>query len=84
MGRHDDAINAYTVGIPEQPDYPYVFYRRALSYEAINNQQHAISDMRYFYNLAVDKDPDQFKQVLKDYPDIRAKLVEYKLVKNEK
>ena len=84
MGRHNDAISTYTAGIPEQPDYPYLYYRRALSYEAINNPQRAISDMRFFYNLAIEKDPDQFEKVLNDYPDIREKLVEYKLVKEDK
>lgn len=67
-GRYEEAIKAYTKGIPKQPDYPYVFYRRALSYEAIGDMDRARRDFSRAFEL-VPKDGYE--------PDIAAKLNEY-------
>lgn len=51
MGRHREAIDAFTAGIPDQVDFPFVYWRRAASYEAIANRETAVADMRKFSEL---------------------------------
>lgn len=51
MGRHREAIEAFTVGIPDQIDFPFVYWRRAASYTAIANREAAVTDMRRFSEL---------------------------------
>ena len=51
MGRHSEAIKAFTAGIPDQVDYPLVYWNRAASYSAIENRVAAIADMRKFSQL---------------------------------
>lgn len=48
MGRHREAIEAFTAGIPHQIDYPFVYLSRAASYSAINDKESAKADMRKF------------------------------------
>lgn len=45
LGRYQEAIEAFTLGIPKQPDYGYAFYRRALSYEALGEREMAKRDL---------------------------------------
>ncbi|HCY15701.1 MAG TPA: hypothetical protein DHV21_06955 [Curvibacter sp.] len=51
MGRHREAIEAFTAGISDQIDYPFVYWRRAASYTAIANREAAVADMRKFSEL---------------------------------
>ncbi|MFN7570848.1 MAG: hypothetical protein ACK5TK_05230 [Betaproteobacteria bacterium] len=51
MGRHREAINAFTAGIPDQVDFPFVYWRRADSYAAIANREAAVADMQKFSEL---------------------------------
>ena len=51
MGRHREAIDAFTTGIPDQVDYPFVYLRRAASYASIANREAAVADMRKFSEL---------------------------------
>lgn len=44
-GRYSEAIKAYTLGIPRQPDYGWALYRRALAYEAIGDRAQAKRDL---------------------------------------
>ncbi len=44
-GRYAEAIEAYTLGIPKQPDYGYALYRRALAYEALGDKTQAKRDL---------------------------------------
>lgn len=67
-GRYKEAIEAYTKGIPKQPNYAYVFYRRALSYEAVEDRDRARRDFSRAFEL-VPKDGYE--------AEIAAKLNEY-------
>jgi tetratricopeptide (TPR) repeat protein len=50
-GRHKDAIVAFSAAIPTQPDYPFVFLKRAASYEALQDAAAARQDVRSFVQL---------------------------------
>lgn len=69
-GRYAEAIEAYTLGIPKQPDYGYALYRRALAYEAIGDKEQAKRDLYRAAELAP-------KEGYED--DIKDKLSEYGL-----
>ncbi len=45
MGRHRDAIAAITAALPRQPLYGPAFARRAYSYEALGDTEHARADL---------------------------------------
>lgn len=45
LGRHEQAIKAFSVGIPLQPEYPFAYWRRALSYEALGRRAQAHADI---------------------------------------
>ena len=51
MGRHWEAIDVMTKGIPKQPDYGYALYQRALSYEAMGNRDQAKRDLFRAFEL---------------------------------
>ena len=67
-GRYAEAVEAYTVGIPRQPDYGYALYRRALSYEALGDKVQTKRDLF----RAAELEPQQGYE-----PEIKAKLTEY-------
>lgn len=69
-GRYSEAIEAYTRGIPRQPDYGYALYRRALSYEALGDKEQAKRDL---FRAAELEPREGYEQ------DIKAKLLEYGL-----
>lgn len=52
MGRHQEAIDAYTVGLRAQPGYEEAYWRRGLSYAALGRRDDAQQDYataaRYF------------------------------------
>jgi len=50
-GEHARAIEVFTSSIPKQPDYGFVFFRRALSYESIGDKAHAREDIAKAYDL---------------------------------
>jgi len=68
QGEHARAIEVFTSSIPKQPDYGFVFYRRALSYEAIGDKVHAKEDIAKAYELVK---PDAYD------PELLGKLKEY-------
>jgi tetratricopeptide (TPR) repeat protein len=43
--RHEDAVKAFSKGIAQQPDFAYAFWRRALSHEALANNEKAKADL---------------------------------------
>ena len=45
---HVEAIDAFTKGIPSQPDYPFVYFRRGLAYDRIGDLEKAKSDFGKF------------------------------------
>ncbi len=67
-GRYAEAIDAYTLGIPKQPDYAFALYRRALSFEALGNRVQAKQDLV----RAAELEPKEGYE-----EDIKAKFVEY-------
>lgn len=67
-GRYAEAVEAYTKGIPKQPDFGYALYKRALSHEAMGNQVQAKRDLFRAAEL-VPKDGYE--------ADVAAKLKEY-------
>lgn len=44
MGRHEEAVEAFTLGLPAQPDFSGVYYRRGLSYEVLGEKEQARAD----------------------------------------
>lgn len=44
LGQHEEAVKAFSTGIPMQPDYPYVYWRRGLAHEAIGRRDDAARD----------------------------------------
>ena len=61
LNRHQEAIDAFSLGIPTQPDFIYVYYRRGLSFEAIGKIEEAIRDFDKagkLYKNAINKDGD--------------------------
>lgn len=67
-GRYAEAIDAYTIGIPKQPDYGYALYRRALSYEALGDKVQATRDL---FRAAELEPKEGYEE------DIKAKFAEY-------
>lgn len=67
-GRYAEAVEAYTLGIPKQPDYGYALYRRALSFEALGDKTQAQRDLF----RAAELEPKEGYE-----GDIKRKLAEY-------
>lgn len=67
-GRYAEAIEAYTRGIPRQPDYGAVYYRRALAHEALGNREQARQDLLKAQELSPQEGIDA---------ELIAKLIEY-------
>ena len=51
LGRYDEAIEAFTTGIPSQPDYAFVYLRRGFAYDKTKNTANAESDFSRFVTL---------------------------------
>ena len=51
IGRYEEAISAFTKGIPFQPDYSFVYYRRGLAYDKLEEREKALDDFRNFKML---------------------------------
>ena len=75
LGRHKEAVEAFTEGIPDQPDYAYVYWRRGLAYEGLGDQQLAARDFERCAQLLIDKrETASAGDVL---PALRKKLSQY-------
>lgn len=70
MGRDAEAIQAFTTGIPRQPDYYWARVKRALSYEKIGERDKALQDLKEAAAHIKEKDRTD---------DLRKKLAEYGL-----
>lgn len=44
LGQYEKAITVLTQAIPAQPEYPFVYFRRGLSYEGVGNKTAARAD----------------------------------------
>jgi tetratricopeptide (TPR) repeat protein len=51
LGRYTEAISAFTKGISDQPDYPFVYFRRGLAYDKIDRVEQAESDFIEFVSF---------------------------------
>lgn len=51
LGRYEEAIEAFSKGVPHQPDYPFVFFRRGLAYDRIGETENARIDFAKFVDL---------------------------------
>ena len=76
LGRHEDAIDAFSKGIPTQPDYPFVYYRRGLSLEALGRINEARIDFEKLAEL-INKTSGTNVSSGKYIPQIREKLKKY-------
>jgi tetratricopeptide (TPR) repeat protein len=54
LRRYEDAIKAFSKGIPVQPDYPYVYWRRGLAFEALGKNKEAAKDYEMAAKLISD------------------------------
>jgi len=76
LGKYEDSINEFTKGISRQPDYPFVYLRRGLSYHYLDLKIEAGEDFKKFIALLGDNDiefPVEFKK------EIDTVLAEYNL-----
>ncbi len=79
LGRHKEAVEAFTEGIPQQPDYAYVYWRRGLAHESLGNKELAARDFERCAQLLIDKrEVDGAGEIL---PALREKLTQYGLAK---
>jgi tetratricopeptide (TPR) repeat protein len=78
LGRYDEAVQAFTRGIPDQPDYPFVYWRRGLAYEALKQPENARADFDRFAEKLSASDAERFasRDML---PEIHEKLKQYGL-----
>ena len=79
LGRYSEAIEAFTSGIPSQPDYPFVYLKRGLTYYKLGKHQKAQNDFSEFLLLVGDQEvmiPDDFRQELQALP------TEYSRIRN--
>ena len=55
LGRYQEAVEAFTKGLPIQPDYPFVYWRRGLAYERLGDSKHAQADFAMSAKLLLEK-----------------------------
>jgi tetratricopeptide (TPR) repeat protein len=55
LGRHREAVEAFTRGIPSQPDYAFVYWRRGLAYEGLGDKKRARLDFEKSATLLIEK-----------------------------
>ena len=77
LGRNAEAVKAFTKGIPVQPDYPFVYWRRGLAYEGLGDKRLAKEDFEQCARLLDSK--EKLDAAGAYLPAIRAKLREYGL-----
>lgn len=75
LGQHEEAIAAFSRGIPVQSEYAFVYYRRGLSQEALGRKDAARADFEKVAGLI--KTPEAERKSGKYLPQIREKLKEY-------
>jgi tetratricopeptide (TPR) repeat protein len=75
LGRHKEALEAFTEGIPQQPDYAYAYWRRGLAYEALGNKEMAARDFERCAQLLIDK--RELAAAGEVLPALREKLAQY-------
>jgi tetratricopeptide (TPR) repeat protein len=56
LGRHGEAVEAFTKGIPVQPDFAFVYWRRGLAHEGLGDRKAAQADFETSARLLTEKD----------------------------
>jgi tetratricopeptide (TPR) repeat protein len=77
LGRPREAVEAFSRGIPFQPEYPFVYWRRGLAYEALGQRAKARKDFELTAKYL--SSPQQEAAAGDLLPVIRAKLRSYGL-----
>jgi tetratricopeptide (TPR) repeat protein len=55
LGRYQEAVEAFSKGIPIQPDYAFVYWRRGLAYDGLGDRKQARADFETSARLLIDK-----------------------------
>jgi tetratricopeptide (TPR) repeat protein len=79
LGRFGDAVDALSKGVPLQPDYPFVYWRRGLAYEGLGDKERAKKDFALCARLLLTRGVSPAAESV--MPAIRQKLREYGLDK---
>jgi tetratricopeptide (TPR) repeat protein len=78
LDRYEEAVQAFTRGIPDQPDYPFVYWHRGLAYEALHQPENARADFdRFAQKLSASEAERLGSQDM--LSEIREKLKQYGL-----
>jgi tetratricopeptide (TPR) repeat protein len=75
LGRHAEAVAAFTKGIPVQPDYAFVYWRRGLAHEGVGDKAQARADFEKSARLLIEKNNIAAAGEL--LPAMREKLRQY-------
>lgn len=71
LNRFEESVRAFTKGIPQQPDYPFVYLRRGLAYYKLGESGNAREDFSEFIILIGEQEvniPETIKQELRELP----------------
>ena len=71
LNRFEEAIEAFSKGIPQQPNYPFVYLRRGLAYLKQGDTKNARQDFDEFIALVGDQQvniPAELKEELDKLP----------------
>jgi tetratricopeptide (TPR) repeat protein len=79
LARHREAVEAFTKGIPIQPDFAFVYWRRGLAHEALGDKKRAQADFETSARLLIEKKNVAIAGEL--LPAMREKLRRYGLDK---
>ncbi len=75
LKKHEEAVAAFSRGIPSQPEFAYAYYRRGLSQEALGRKDRARADFEKVNKLI--KRSDRGNTSENELPELRKKLNEY-------
>ncbi len=75
LGRHQEAIKSFTLGIEKQPGFPYAYYRRSLSYEVVGMVDSAKNDIGKVHQLLTSSKWNHISD--KELAPLREKIKEY-------
>ena len=71
LNRFEESIQAFTKGMPQQPDYPFAYLRRGLAFYKQGKKVNAKEDFSEFLSLIGDQQvniPEALKQELRELP----------------
>lgn len=77
LGRYAEAVESFTKGVPHQPDYAFVYWRRGLAYEGLGETTRARADFERAAKLLIEQ--NKVSEAGELLPAMRAKLRHYRL-----